>query len=92
MDTILPKASGFRQPVAGATKNALSGVMNASAVLLFVTSPEVHWLEVVVLAVWSIAGGHMGAWALHLVNEKMLRVAIVEIGFCFTVGLFVNPI
>ena len=66
--------------------------MNASAVLLFVTSPEVHWLEALVLGAGAVAGGLMGAWALHRVNEKMLRVAIVAIGACLSIGLFLKPI
>ena len=77
---------------AGATKNALGGVMNAAAVLLFVTSPEVHWLQAVVLGAGAIVGGLMGSWALHRVNEKVLRIAIVMIGLCLTVALFVKPI
>ena len=76
---------------AGATKNVLSGVMNASAVALFVTSPEVHWLQAVVLGAGAIVGGLLGAWALHRVNEKLLRIAIVAIGLCLTVGLFIKP-
>jgi uncharacterized membrane protein YfcA len=66
--------------------------MNASAVLLFVTSPQVHWMEAVVLGSGAILGGLMGSWALHRVNEKVLRVAIVCIGVALTVGLFVKPI
>jgi uncharacterized membrane protein YfcA len=77
---------------AGATKNALSGVMNAAAVLLFVTSPEVHWIEAVVLGSGAIIGGLMGSWALHRINERVLRIAIVAIGVALTVGLFVKPI
>lgn len=77
---------------AGATKNALAGVMNASAVLLFVTSPQVHWQEAIVLGAGAILGGLMGSWALHRVNERVLRVAIVCIGICLTVGLFLKPI
>lgn len=77
---------------AGATKNALAGVMNASAVLLFVTSPEVHWLEAVVLGTGAILGGLAGAWALHRVNERLLRIGVVAIGVCLTVGLFLKPI
>jgi hypothetical protein len=77
---------------AGATKNALAGVMNAAAVALFVTSPQVHWLEALVLGGGAIAGGLMGAWALHRVNEKLLRGAIVLIGIGLTVGLFFKPI
>ena len=77
---------------ASATKNALSGVMNASAVLLFATSPEVHWLEAGVLGGGAIIGGLMGNWALHRVNEKALRMAIVSIGVCLTLGLFLKPL
>jgi len=77
---------------AGATKNALAGVMNASAVVLFVTSPMVHWHEAIVLGIGAIAGGLMGAWALHRINERVLRVAIVCIGISLTVGLFLKPI
>ena len=77
---------------AGATKNVLAGVMNASAVALFVTSPQVHWLEALVLGAGAIVGGLCGAWALHRVNEKALRIAIVGIGIALTIGLFLKPI
>src|SRR5215213_1706235 len=42
---------------AGATKNVLAGVMNASAVAIFVFSPEVHWLNALALGVGAILGG-----------------------------------
>ena len=77
---------------AGATKNVLAGIMNASAVALFITSPEVHWLQAVVLGVSALLGGLAGAWALHHVNEKALRLAIVGLGIALTVGLFLRPI
>lgn len=77
---------------AGATKNALAGVMNASAVLLFVTSPQVHWREALVLGAGAMAGGLAGAWALHRVNERVLRIAIVCIGIGLTIGLFLKPV
>jgi len=77
---------------AGATKNALGGVMNAAAVLLFVTSPEVHWMEALVMGTGAILGGLLGSWALHRINERVLRIAIVAIGACLTVALFVKPI
>ena len=51
--------------------------MNASAVVMFLASPELHWLQAGVLAVGAIIGGLLGAWALQRVNEKALRVAIV---------------
>lgn len=77
---------------AGATKNALAGVMNASAVLLFASSEQVHWLSAVVLGSGSILGGLAGAWALHRVNERVLRMGVVAIGVCLTLGLFLKPI
>jgi hypothetical protein len=41
--------AGMATRNAGATKNVLAGVMNASAVALFVLSPQVHWLQALVL-------------------------------------------
>jgi uncharacterized membrane protein YfcA len=77
---------------AGATKNVLAGVMNASAVALFVSSPQVHWHEAFILGGGAIVGGLLGSWALHWINERTLRIAIVCIGICLTIGLFVKPI
>jgi uncharacterized membrane protein YfcA len=84
--------AGLSARNAGGTKNVLAGVMNASAVVLFITSPELHWLEAGVLAVGAIIGGLAGTWALHRVNEKALRIAIVCIGVALTVGLFLRPL
>ncbi|WP_151638810.1 sulfite exporter TauE/SafE family protein [Noviherbaspirillum aerium] len=77
---------------AGATKNVLAGVMNASAVALFFTSPHLHWLEAIILGAGAIIGGLCGSWALHRVNEKILRIAVVCIGIALTIGLFVRPL
>ena len=57
--------AGLSTRNAGATKNALAGVMNASAVLLFVTSPQVHWHEALALGAGAVVGGLCGSWALH---------------------------
>ncbi|HCE08681.1 MAG TPA: transporter, partial [Oxalobacteraceae bacterium] len=37
--------AGQSTRIAGATKNVLAAVMNASAVVLFLTSSQVHWYE-----------------------------------------------
>ena len=84
--------AGLPTRSAGATKNALAGVMNASAVALFVTSPQVHWREAIALGCGALIGGLCGSWALHRVNERTLRMVIVGIGVCLTIGLFVRPI
>ena len=60
---------------AGATKNVLAGVMNASAVAMFVFSHDVHWPQVIVAAVAASIGGWGGALMLQQINEKALRVA-----------------
>ena len=84
--------AGLGTRVAAATKNALAGVMNASAVLLFATSPQVHWLPAAVLGGGAIVGGLAGSWALYRVNETSLRVAVVCLGVALTVGLFLRPL
>ncbi|MFZ4481666.1 MAG: sulfite exporter TauE/SafE family protein [Rhodoferax sp.] len=84
--------AGLSTRNAGATKNALAGVMNASAVVLFVTSPQVHWQEALALGGGAVVGGLCGAWALQRVNERTLRMAIVCIGVCLSIGLFMKPI
>jgi len=84
--------AGMATRHAGATKNVLAAVMNASAVLLFVSSPLVSWLHVAVLGAGAVGGGLAGAWALHRVNERALRFAIVGLGAALTVGLFLRPI
>ncbi len=73
---------------AGATKNILSGVMNASAVAIFVFFPDVHWLQAGVTAVGGAIGGWAGAQMLKTVNERLLKLAVVAIGLALTVGLF----
>jgi uncharacterized membrane protein YfcA len=84
--------AGLSARNAGGTKNVLAGVMNASAVVLFVLSPEVHWMQAAVLAVGAVIGGLLGTWALTRVNEKALRVAVVCIGVALTIGLFLKPL
>jgi uncharacterized membrane protein YfcA len=77
---------------AASTKNALAGVMNASAVALFLTSPDLHVRQALMLGAGAVAGGLIGSWALKRVNEKALRVLVVCIGIALTVGLFVKPV
>jgi hypothetical protein len=84
--------AGLSTRVAGATKNALAGVMNASAVALFALSPQVHWFEALALGTGAVIGGLGGSWALHRVNEKLLRIVIVCLGAILTITLFIRPI
>jgi uncharacterized membrane protein YfcA len=82
--------AGLAVRAAGATKNILAGVINASAVALFVFSPDVHWLQAAIAAAGASFGGWAGALALQRVNEKALRAAAITIGAARTIGLFVR--
>jgi uncharacterized protein len=73
---------------AGAAKNILAGVMNASAVAIFVFSRDVHWLQALITAIGASFGGWTGALMLRQVNEKLLKVGVVAIGVALTIGLF----
>lgn len=73
---------------AGATKNVLAGVMNASAVLIFLFSRDIAWKQMLVVALAAIAGGQLGAYALHRVNEKILRICITVLGLVLTIAMF----
>jgi len=75
---------------AGATKNVLAGVMNASAVAIFIFSPDVRWLQVAVTALGASIGGRGGALMLRRVNEQALRFGVVTIGVLLTIGLFLR--
>lgn len=81
-------AAGLAVRKAGATKNVLAGVMNASAVAMFVFSKDVHWAQVAVAAVAASIGGWGGAIMLRTVNERALKFGVVAIGLALTVGLF----
>ncbi len=82
--------AGLAARTASATKNALAGVINASAVLIFVFSPDVAWAAALVLGAGAIAGGQFGAWALRRVDERLLRVGVVLVGCALTIGLFLR--
>ena len=80
--------AGLAVRAAGATKNVLAGVMNASAVAIFIFSRDVHWAQVVASAVASSVGGYAGARLMTRIDEKILRLFVVAVGVALTVGLF----
>jgi uncharacterized membrane protein YfcA len=83
-------AAGLLIRPAQATKNLLAGVMNASAVLIFLFSPQVHWLQAAIACAGAMLGGIAGARMIHRVNEKLLRLFVILIGLVLTIGLFVR--
>ena len=74
---------------AGATKNILAAIMNMSAVLIFVLSSDVGWVQVAASIVGSLCGGWIGVSILHKVNEKILRLAVVGLGAVLTIAMFI---
>lgn len=83
-------AAGLLIRNAGATKNVLAAVMNASAVAVFAFSPQVHWYQAAIACAGAIIGGVAGGLMLNRVNEKALRIIVVIIGIALTIGLFVK--
>lgn len=82
--------AGLAVRTAGASKNVLAGVMNASAVAIFVFTPNVPWLRVAVVCVGAIIGGYGGALILKRVDERLIRGFVVVVGLFLTVGLFLR--
>jgi len=81
---------GLKARPASATKNALAAVINTTSLLVFLFSPALVWVPALLLAVGAITGGLFGAWLVQRIAEKALRVLIVVIGICLTIGLFVT--
>jgi uncharacterized protein len=75
---------------AGATKNLLAMVMNASAVAIFAASGKVAWGMAGAVCIGSIAGGFAGTWLLKRLPEGVLRGFVVAVGGVLTVWLFVR--
>jgi uncharacterized protein len=82
--------SGLTLKSAAATKNVLAGVINSSAVVIFIFLHDVAWKQAAVVAIAATAGGQLGAYALPRVNERAMRLCIVLLGVGLTVGLFVH--
>jgi uncharacterized membrane protein YfcA len=83
-------AAGLAIRNATATKNVLAGVMNASAVAIFVFSPQVHWQQAAIACVGAALGGVVGGHMVSRVNQTVLRAAAVLIGVALTIGLFIH--
>jgi uncharacterized protein len=83
-------AAGLAIRSANATKNVLAGVMNASAVAIFVFSPQVYWRQAAVACIGAAIGGVIGGHMVNKVNQNVLRVSAVLIGIALTIGLFIR--
>jgi uncharacterized protein len=82
--------AGMTMRHAGASKNVLASVMNASAVITFLCYSRIAWIQAAIVASGSMLGGILGGMVLTYVNEKILRGAVVAIGLLLTIGLFLR--
>jgi uncharacterized membrane protein YfcA len=82
--------AGLGVRAAGATKNVLAGMMNASAVAIFIFTGHLDWLKIAAVAVGAVGGGVLGGLMLKRVNETALRVVVVVVGVALTIGLFLK--
>jgi uncharacterized membrane protein YfcA len=83
-------AAGLAIRSANATKNVLAGVMNASAVAIFVFSPQVTGRKPAIACVGAAIGGVIGGHMVSKVNQNVLRISAVLIGIALTIGLFIR--
>jgi len=73
-----------------ALKGYLSLVISLLATVAFSLFGPVSWVAVGVLAISSLAGGHLGASLARRLSARMLRAAVLAVGAGVAVMLFVN--
>lgn len=81
-----------RMPVknAAGTKNVLVALANLSAAVVFALSGAVAWDKALVLGIGAMAGGWLGARALKLLPDRVLKAGVIAIGIALTIGLFLR--
>ncbi len=72
------------------TKNVLVALSNLSAALVFAVSGAVAWREAIAIGAGAMIGGYLGARALKVVPEGVLKIVIIVIGVALTIGLFLR--
>ncbi len=75
---------------AGATKNVLASLHNLVAALVFAVSGAVAWSQALILGVAAMAGGYIGARALKVLPERVIKIGVIVIGVALTLGLFLR--
>ncbi|MDE1907668.1 MAG: sulfite exporter TauE/SafE family protein [Rhodospirillales bacterium] len=83
-------AVGVAVRAAGATKNALAGIMNVAAVAIFLARSKQNWVLVLVLGIAAMVGAQIGVVLLRRVPEKILRLVVSFIGIALTIGMFLR--
>jgi uncharacterized membrane protein YfcA len=71
-------------------KNWCGVCMNAAAALLFAFSSLVNWKVALAMAVGAVSGGYIGSRTAQRVSQKLVRGAVVAIGFISGLLLFLT--
>jgi uncharacterized protein len=81
-----------RMPVknAAGTKNVLVALANLSAAVVFALSGAVAWGQALAVGIGAMAGGWLGARALRVLPDRILKLGVVVIGVALTIGLFLR--
>ena len=74
-----------------ALKGMLSLLINAAAVVYFVTFGPVRWLPALIMAGGALAGGYLGVGLARRLGPQWLRRAIVAYAVIVAAVLLVNP-
>ncbi len=71
-------------------KNAVVGLSNATAAVVFVAASHVEWVVAGILAVSSLAGGQLGVHVGKRIPPAVLRAVVVVVGVVVAVVLLVR--
>ena len=71
-------------------KNVLGLCINGVAAVYFIVRGAVVWSDVVIMAVFSITGGFLGAKLAKKLGRTFVRGAVVVIGVVMTIALFLR--
>ena len=80
-------ATGGEYRAANVAKNFVSSLNALAATVIFATYDAVLWPQTLALAVGTIGGGLIGAYAARVIPRNVVRFLIVAIGLVLTVEL-----
>ncbi|HUZ90913.1 MAG TPA: sulfite exporter TauE/SafE family protein [Methylocella sp.] len=72
-------------------KILLAVLMNAAAVVTFITAGLVHWHWTIIVAIAAIAGGYAGLHAARRVPAQIVKGFVVSVGLVLTLYFFMKP-
>jgi len=76
-------------PSINSLKGALALIINVLAASFFVFSGKVYWHFAAVMAVTSLAGGHVGGKLVGKMNPTVMRVVVIAFGLAAAIKFFI---